>query len=66
MSYSIARQRALAAEKRRTFCETELRPRRCDRCKQSKPREQSRDIPKPGGLKAERVCFGCLPEGGDA
>lgn len=62
MSYSIPRQRALAAEKRRTFGETMCRPRRCDRCKRSLPREASRDLPKPGGLKAERVCFGCLPE----
>ena len=63
MSYSIARQHALAADKRKTMIETMMRPRRCDRCKQSKPREQSRDLPKACGLKSERVCYGCLPEG---
>jgi hypothetical protein len=62
LSLSLARKRAIEAEKRRMWAETSCRPRACERCKRLKPREQSRDVPHPSGRTQERICFECLPE----
>lgn len=64
MTYSIARQRALASEKRRTWAQMQENTVRCCRCKQSKDHAQARYIDKPCGLKRELVCYGCVPEAG--